>query len=226
MIRVLLADDQSLFRAGLAMLLEAEPDIKVIAEAGDGGEAVREARLLQPDVVVMDVRMPGVDGVEATRLITEDVSSQDPDKPIRVLILTAYNIDAAVGAAIRNGATGFLLKDAAPATLADAVRALAAGDAWLAPPVTRMLLREFAARPVLSALTPEEMRALTPREREVLSWVARGLSNAEIAGELVIGEATVKTHVARVLMKLGLRDRAQAVAAAYQSGLVECGGDA
>jgi DNA-binding NarL/FixJ family response regulator len=222
-IQVLLADDQPLIRAGIAMLLTAETDIDVAAEVDDGRQAVEQARLLQPDVVVMDVRMPGTDGVEATRQITGDSFSADPDRPVKVLILTTYNVDETVYAALRAGASGFLLKHAAPAELVGAVRAVAAGDGWLDPPVARGMLREFAARPEPQLPTPAELERLTARECEVLALVAYGLSNAEIAGRLVIGEGTVKTHFGRILMKLGIRDRAQAVATAYQTGLVAPG---
>jgi DNA-binding NarL/FixJ family response regulator len=222
-IRVLLADDQPLVRAGIAMLLEAEPDMEVVAGTDDGAEAVARARALQPDVVVMDVRMPGVDGVEATGRITADGFSADGDNPVKVLILTTYHVDEAVYAALRAGASGFLLKDAVPAELVAAVRAVAAGEAWLDPAVARNLLREFAARPDPNVPTPAELRRLSAREVEVLRLVAHGLSNAEIAERLVVGEATVKTHLGRVFIKLGLRDRAQAVVAAYQTGLVKPG---
>jgi DNA-binding NarL/FixJ family response regulator len=222
-IRVLLADDQPLVRAGIAMLLAAEPDIDVVGETGDGSQAVERARLLQPDVVLMDVRMPGVDGVEATRQIAADGFSENRDRPVKVLILTTYHVDDTVYAALRAGASGFLLKDAAPKELVSAVQAIAAGEAWLAPAVARGLLTEFAARPDPSVPTPEEMQRLTSREREVLVLVAHGLSNGEIAARLVVGEATIKTHLGRVLIKLGVRDRAQAIVAAYQSGLVKPG---
>jgi DNA-binding NarL/FixJ family response regulator len=205
------------------MLLVAEPDIDVVDETGDGSEAVERARLLQPDVVLMDVRMPGVDGVEATRQIAADGFSKNRDRPVKVLILTTYHVDDTVYAALRAGASGFLLKDAAPKELVSAVQAIAAGEAWLAPAVARGLLTEFAARPDPSVPTPEEMQRLTSREREVLVLVAHGLSNAEIAARLVVGEATIKTHLGRVLIKLGVRDRAQAIVAAYQSGLVKPG---
>jgi len=220
MIRVLLADDQPVMRAGLAMLLDAEPDIEVAGQVGDGAAAVEAARLLGPQVVVMDVRMPVMDGVEATRAILAEA----PDPPIRVLILTTYDADDLVIDALRSGAAGFLLKFAGPAELVLAVRAVAAGKVWLDPAVTGRLVRELTARSRPSPVPPERMRELTPRELQILKEVARGLSNAEIAARLVISEATVKTHFTRVLMKLGLRDRAQAVASAYQSGLVESGG--
>jgi DNA-binding NarL/FixJ family response regulator len=198
------------------MLLAAEPDLVVVGEADDGDAAVRLATTLRPDIVLMDVRMPGLDGVGATRAITRDGLATHP---IRVLILTTYHVDEAVYAALRAGADGFLLKDAAPDELVAAVRAVVAGEAWLDPAVARGLLAEFAARPMPNVDTPA-MRRLTPREREILILMAHGLSNAEIAERLVVGEATVKTHAGRVVMKLGVRDRTQAVVAAYQSGLV------
>jgi DNA-binding NarL/FixJ family response regulator len=222
-IRVLVADDQPLIRGGIVMLLDAEPDIDVVAEAGDGEQALAQARRHQPDVVVMDVRMPVVDGVAATRQITAPGFAADPDAPIRVLILTHYHADDAVHGALRAGACGFLLKDAAPADLAAAVRAVRSGQAWLQPAVARDLLAEFAARPEPRSPGPEVLRRLTAREREVLTLVGCGLSNAEIAEQLVVGGVTVKTHLGRILMKLGLRDRAQAVVAAYENGLVTPG---
>jgi DNA-binding NarL/FixJ family response regulator len=223
MIRVLLADDQPLVRAGIAMLLAASPDIAVVGEADDGERAVELAATLQPDVLVMDVRMPGMDGVEATRRVAADGFASDPDRPVKVMILTTYNVDATVYAALRAGASGFLLKDAAPDELVSAVRALAGGDGWLDPAITRGLLREFASRPETQLPAPAELAVLTPREREVLVLMAYGLSNVEISRRLFIGEGTTKTHVGRILMKLSLRDRAQAVAAAYQAGLVKPG---
>ena len=222
-IRLLLADDQPLVRAGIAMLLAASPGIVVVGEADGGERAVELAADLQPDVLVMDVRMPGMDGVEASRAVTADGFAADPDCPVKVLILTTYNVDATVYAALRAGASGFLLKDAAPDELVSAVHAVAGGDGWLDPSVTRGLLREFAARPETQLPTPAELAVLTPREREVLVLMAYGLSNREISTRLTIGEGTTKTHVGRVLMKLSLRDRAQAVAAAYQTGLVRPG---
>ncbi|WP_155387222.1 response regulator [Catellatospora paridis] len=222
-LRVLLVDDQPLVRAGIAMLLAAEPDVEVVGECGDGADAVAQALALRPDVVLMDVRMAGMDGVEATRRITADGFTGDPDRPVKVVILTTYHVDETVYAALRAGASGFLLKDAVPAELTLAVRAVAAGEAWLDPAVARALLDEFTARPGQQAPTPARMRGLTDREREVLVLAAYGLSNTEIAASLVIGEATVKTHLGRVLMKLGVRDRTQAVVAAYQHGLVEPG---
>ncbi|KPH99602.1 two component transcriptional regulator, LuxR family [Actinobacteria bacterium OK074] len=223
MIRVVVADDQPLVRSGIAMILTGESDIDVVAEACDGDEAVALARQLQPDVVIMDVRMPGTDGVAATRIITEDRFCANPDAPVKVLMLTTYNIQDAVYQALRAGASGFLLKDAVPTELVRAVQVVAAGNAWLDPAVTAELIGEFAARHDPLRPTPEQMRELTPRERDVLVLIAHGLSNSEIAGHLFIGEATVKTHFGRILMKLSLRDRAQAVAAAYQSGLVQPG---
>ncbi len=222
MIRVLLADDQPLVRAGIAMLLGAEPDIEIIAEVDDGAAAVEKARQLRPDVVLMDVRMPGTDGVEATRSIVATGSTDDA-VVVKVLILTTYHVGEAVYGALRAGASGFLLKDAAPDELVAAIRAVASGEAWLDPAVARTLLSEFAARPDPLRRTPDELHQLTSREREVLVLVAHGLSNGEIATRLVVSEATVKTHLSRVMMKLGLRDRAQAVVAAYQSGLVQPG---
>jgi DNA-binding NarL/FixJ family response regulator len=222
-IRVLVADDQPLIRAGIAMMLSAEADIQVVGESGDGLHAIEQARALRPDVVVMDVRMPGTDGVTATRCITGDTFSQDPDEPVTVLILSAYAGDDEVYAALRAGASGFLPKHAAATELARAVRTVAAGNGWLDPAVTRRLITEFAARPEPQIPTREEMEQLTAREREVLGLIAHGLDNTEIAAQLFISEGTVKTHLGRILIKLGLRDRAQAAAAAYQTGLVTPG---
>ncbi|MEU6260461.1 response regulator transcription factor [Streptomyces sp. NPDC047043] len=222
-VRVLLADDQLLVRGGIAMLLNSEDDIDVVAEVADGAAAVATARELKPDVVVMDVRMPHIDGVEATRRITADHFSTDPDGPIKVLILTTYHLDEAVYAALRAGASGFMLKDAAPAELVRAVHTLARGDAWLNPVVTPNRLREFAARPEGRLPAPQRLAELTDRERQVFVLIAHGFTNPEIADHLTIGDATVKTHVSRLLMKLGARDRAQLVAVAYQSGLVAPG---
>jgi DNA-binding NarL/FixJ family response regulator len=222
-IRVLLVDDEPLVRAGLAMLVETEPDLTVVGEAGDGGQALEIAAATRPDVVVMDVRMPRVDGVEATRRIVSDEFMSGSDFSTAVLVLTTFNDDRAVFDALRAGASGFMLKNAAPGTLADAVRAVAAGDAWLDPAVARRLLGEFAARPDPMLPAPAELRRLTIRETEVLVLAAHGLTNAAIADHLVISEATVKTHIARVLTKLGLHDRTQAVVAAYKCGLVRPG---
>lgn len=221
-IHVLLADDQPLVRAGLKMLLDAEPDIEVVGEVGDGQAAVDQVDQLHPDIVLMDVRMPGIDGVQATRILTAD-RPDDGNHLVKVIILTTYHVDEAVYAALRAGASGFLLKDAAPNDLVAAIRTVASGEAWLAPRVARRLLSDFAARPDRHLPAPGVMQQLTPREREVLVLVAHGLSNTEIADHLVVGEATIKTHLGRVFMKLGLRDRAQAVTAAYQTGLVKPG---
>jgi len=215
-IRVLLADDQGLVRTGFRMILKAEKDIEVVGEAGDGAEAVELARSLRPDVVLMDIRMPVLDGLEATRRLVAATADT------RVLILTTFDLNEYVYEALRAGASGFLVKDAPAAQLVTAIRVVADGDALLAPSITRRLITEFARRPAPHA-KPEEMKELTPRELEVLRLVARGLSNAEIAKELFVSDATVKTHVARVLMKLSLRDRVQAVVAAYESGLVQPG---
>ncbi|MDT7711814.1 MAG: hypothetical protein QOG46_503 [Pseudonocardiales bacterium] len=221
MIRVVVVDDQPLVRAGIVMLVNAEEDITVVAEATDGKDALTQIRTHRPDVVLMDVRMPGTDGVAATRAVVEEGLSAENGQPIGVIILTTYHIDEAVYAALRAGASGFLLKDAAPAEIVNAIRSVVAGEAWLDPAVARRLIDEFAARPEPHTPTPAEMAQLTPREREVLSLMARGLSNADVALELFISEATVKTHLARVMMKLGVREKAQAVAAAYQTGLVQ-----
>ncbi len=219
MIRVLVADDQALVRGGFRMILEAQKDMEVVGEAGDGREAVAQARALRPDVVLMDIRMPELDGLEATRrLISED-------NAIRVLILTTFDLDEYVYEAMKTGASGFLLKDVTPERLADAVRVVAAGEALLAPAITRRLIEGFVRRPAPGSGAPTELSHLTQRELEVLKLVARGLSNAEIASTLVLSEATVKTHLTHILAKLGLRDRVQAVVLAYESGLVSAGGE-
>jgi DNA-binding NarL/FixJ family response regulator len=217
-IRVLIADDQTLVREGFAMILDAYDDIDVVGEAEDGVDAVTRARELRPDVVLMDVRMPGRDGLAATR----DVLSALPDS--RVLILTTFDLNEYVYEALKAGASGFLLKDAPRAQLVEAVRAVAAGDALLAPSITKRLIEQFVLRPPASArpVNPA-LEQLTARERDVLTLVGRGRSNSEIAVDLHISEATVKTHVAHCLRKLGLRDRVQAVVFAYESGLVEPG---
>jgi DNA-binding NarL/FixJ family response regulator len=216
---VLIVDDQALVRAGFRMILEAEENMEVVGEAADGREAVTEARRLRPDVVLMDVRMPEVDGIEATRrLLAEDASAA------KIVMLTTFDMDEYVYDALRAGASGFLLKDVPPEQLVDGIRAVARGDALLAPSVTRRVIEEFVRRPPASVRTlPPKLEELTTRELEVLKLIARGLSNAEIASELFVSETTVKTHVAHVLMKLELRDRVQAVVAAYESGLVEPG---
>ena len=219
MIRVLVADDQTLVRAGFRVLVESAPDLEVVGEAGDGVEAVELARRELPDVVLMDIRMPVMDGLEATRRTV----ALDRAEGIRVLVLTTFDLDEYVYEALRAGASGFLLKDTPPADLLAAIRVVAAGDALLAPSVTRRLIAEFARRPEPSAVTPADLAALTDREREVLALVARGLSNAEIAELLVVSGATAKTHVSRVLAKLGARDRAQLVMLAYETGLVTPG---
>ena len=215
MIRVLLVDDQALMRAGFRMILEAEDDIEVIGEAGDGREGVELAQRLRPDLVLMDIRMPKLDGVEATRRI----AGPDAARPVNVLVLTTFDLDDYVYGALRAGASGFLLKDAPPEDLLTAVRVCARGDALLAPAITRRLIQEFAARPEVRQPTGAAER-LTARELEVLGHIAQGMSNAEIAAELVVSETTVKTHVGRILQKLGLRDRVQAVIFAYEERLV------
>jgi DNA-binding NarL/FixJ family response regulator len=202
------------------MILEAEPDIAVVGESGDGKAAVADARALQPDVVLMDIRMPRMDGVQATREITGTAREGPP----RVLVLTTFDLDEYMVEALRAGASGFLLKDAPADDLVDAIRTVAKGDAVVAPSVTRRLLDLFASRlPAASSPTPAALQILTDREREVLKLVSRGLSNAEIAAELVVSETTVKTHVGNVLTKLGVRDRVQAAVYAYESGLVQPG---
>ena len=219
MIRVLVADDQALVRAGFASLLDAQSDIQVIAEASDGEEAVRLARELNPDVVLMDIRMPGLDGLQATRQIADDERLGS----VRVVILTTFELDEYVFEAVRAGASGFLVKHTEPVELVRAVRVVATGDALLSPSVTRRLISEFAGRPRPNRPKPGALAALTPRETEVLRLIARGQSNQEIAGTLVVAEQTVKTHVGRILTKLDLRDRAQAVVMAYETGLIAPG---
>lgn len=216
MIRILLVDDQQLVRSGFRMMLDAESDVVVVGEASDGHEAVRAVKLDPPDLVLMDVQMPGMDGLEATKQITAL-----PDPP-RVLILTTFERDDYVFTALRNGASGFILKNAPPEHLLDAVRTVAAGEALLAPSVTRRIVEEFARRPAAPAAAAE-VADLTERELDVLRLLARGKSNAEIAEELFVGEATVKTHVSNVFMKLGIRDRVQAVVFAYENGVVAPG---
>ena len=218
MIRTLIVDDQALVRGGLRAMLEAREDIEVVGEAADGAEAVEQAALRRPDVVLMDIRMPRMDGIDATRRLMAR-----PDPP-RVLILTTFDVDEYVYEAMRAGAAGFLLKDTAPAGLAEGIRTVAAGEALLAPTVTRRLIAHFVRRPSASPAAGERFSELTTRETDILLHVARGLSNGEIASTLFLSEATVKTHVTRILAKLGLRGRVQAVVLAYETGLVEPGG--
>jgi DNA-binding NarL/FixJ family response regulator len=219
MIKILIADDQAMVRQGFGALLSAQPDLVVVGDAADGAAAVEQARRLDPDVILMDVRMPVLDGLEATRRL---LSGRTGDGP-RVLILTTFDLDDYVYEALRAGASGFLLKDAPAADLVHAVRVVAGGEALLAPTVTRRLIAEFAARPHADRPRPTALNALTPRETEVLRLIARGRSNQEIATDLVVAEQTVKTHIGRILGKLGLRDRAQAVVFAYEAGLVAVG---
>ena len=217
--RVLIVDDQSLVRAGFRMILESEPEIEVVGEAADGLTAVLAARETEPDVILMDVRMPNVDGLEATRRLLEG-KEQGP----RILILTTFDLDEYVYEALRAGASGFLLKDTPPEQLVEAIRIVAGGDALLSPVVTRRVIAEFVRRPPPAARRqPSGLDDLTARELEILRLIARGLSNAEIAAEAFVSETTVKTHVARILMKLRLRDRVQAVVYAYEHGIVQAG---
>jgi DNA-binding NarL/FixJ family response regulator len=214
--RILVADDQALVRGGLRMILEAQPDLEVVGEAGDGHEALAQARELEPDLVLMDIRMPGLDGLEATKRL---LAAGDPAP--KVLVLTTFDLDEYVYEAIRTGASGFLLKSTPPPQLVEGVRAVMAGDALLSPEITRRLLERFTRRPPPSGGPPAELAELTERELEVLRLIADGQSNGEIAATLVLSEATVKTHVNHILTKLRLRDRVQAVALAYRSGLME-----
>src|SRR5436190_12364312 len=216
MIRVLIADDQALVRTGFRVILDAEPDLEVVGEASDGRETIDAVQTGRPDVVLMDVRMPNLNGIEATRRLAA------AEQPPRILILTTFDLDAYVYEALRAGASGFLLKDAGADELLHAVRVIAAGEALLSPSITRRLIADYARRPPPSE-QPPALGELTPRELEVLRLVARGLSNGQIARELVLGEATVKTHVARIFQKLDLHDRAQAVVLAYESGLIQPG---
>ncbi len=214
-IGVVIADDQALVRGGFRVMVELASDMDVMGEAGDGVEAVALAQLLHPDVVLMDVRMPGLDGIDATRQIKAD----DQTAGTKVLILTTFDVDEYVYAALRAGASGFMLKDTSPEKLLDAIRVVAAGEALLAPTVTRRLIEAFATRTEPALVTPDALDAITDREREVLREIARGLSNSEIAERLHISTATAKTHVSRLLMKLAARDRAQLVVMAYETGL-------
>ena len=219
MIRVLLVDDQALIRAGFRMILDAEEDMEVVGEFADGTQAVDSVRRLTPDVVLMDIRMPEMDGIEATRLIAASGAESGP----RVLMLTTFDLDEYVYDALHAGASGFLFKDVPADQLVEGIRVVAQGDALLAPSVTKRLIQEFSRGAAVQRSAPAELEELTPRELEVFKLMARGLSNAEIAAELVVSETTVKTHVARVLMKLGVRDRVQAVVLAYESGVVAPG---
>ena len=218
MIRTLIADDQALVRAGFRALLDAQDDVEVVGEASDGAHAVRLARQAAPDVVLMDIRMPGVDGLEATRRIVAD----DACAGVRILILTTFDLDEYVFEALRAGASGFLVKDTEPVELLRGIRAVAAGEALLSPGVTRRLIEEFATRS-RAPTAPEALDALTEREREVVALVGAGLSNDEIAARLVVSPATAKTHVSRAMIKVGARDRAQLVVHAYEAGLVRPG---
>ena len=220
MIRVIIADDQALVRGGFHSILAGQDDIEVVGETADGNETVELVERLQPDVVLMDIRMPGIDGLEATRrIVARGIAT-------RVLVLTTFDVDDYVYEAMKAGASGFLLKTTPPRQLADAVRTVAAGDALLAPSITRRLVEQFVRRPPPGATVPPALEELTERERDVLRRLARALSNAEIAAELVVSEATVKSHVNRILTKLNLRDRAQAIVLAYETGLVEPGSSA
>jgi len=216
-IRLVIADDEAMVRSGLGLVLDGEEDFAVVAEAGDGEEAIAQTRRHRPDVLLMDIRMPRLDGIAAAERLVEE------DLPTRVLLLTTFDHDDYLFRALRAGTSGFLLKSAPAEDLVRAIRTVAAGDGLLAPAVTRRVIAEFAERPA-SRPTPRELDELTPREREVLVLLARGLTNAEIAAELVVSDATIKTHVARVLMKLGVRDRVQAVIFAYEAGVVLPGG--
>jgi DNA-binding NarL/FixJ family response regulator len=216
-IRVLIADDQALVRGGFRMILDSQKDIEVVGEASDGRDALAKAAELQPDVVLMDIRMPELDGLEATRRLLGGNGAP------RVLILTTFDLDEYVYAAMKAGASGFLLKDVRPEQLAEAVRVVVGGDTLLAPTITRRLVEEFVRRPPPGSGAPAQLAELTEREHEVVTLVARGLSNAQIADSLFVSEATVKTHVTHILGKLGLRDRVQVVVLAYETGLIQPG---
>jgi len=218
-VRVVIADDQALVRAGFKMILEAEPEIEVVGEAEDGVEAVELIRELKPDVALMDIRMPRLNGLEATRQITNGAG----ETSTRVLVLTTFDLNEYVYEALRAGASGFLLKDVPADQLVAGIQVVARGEALLAPSITRRLIEEFAKNQPIEREAPKELEELTSRELEVFGLIARGMSNAEIAAELVVSETTVKTHVARILMKLHLRDRVQAVVYAYESGLIQPG---
>jgi DNA-binding NarL/FixJ family response regulator len=216
-IRVLIADDQALVRGGFRMILDSQKDIEVVGEAGDGKEALAKVAELQPDVVLMDIRMPELDGLEATRRLLAGNGAP------RVLILTTFDLDEYVYAAMKAGASGFLLKDVRPEQLAEAVRVIVDGDTLLGPTITRRLVEEFVRRPPPGSGAPAQLAELTEREHEVVTLVARGLSNAQIADSLFVSEATVKTHITHILGKLGLRDRVQVVVLAYETGLIQPG---
>ena len=218
-VRVLLVDDQALIRAGFRMILEAEEDIEVVGECGDGTQAIDSVKRFSPDVVLMDIRMPEMDGIEATRRIV----GGDGDAAVKVLMLTTFDLDEYVYDALRAGASGFLLKDVPADQLVAGIRLVAQGEALLAPSVTRRLIEEFSRSPRGRSERPAGVDELTPREVEVFQLLARGMSNAEIAAQLIVSETTVKTHVARILMKLEVRDRVQAVVLAYESGVVAPG---
>jgi DNA-binding NarL/FixJ family response regulator len=215
MTRVVIADDQALVRAGFSVIVDSAPDLEVVGEASDGAQAVELVQSTVPDVVLMDIRMPELDGLEATRRITSDPATAE----VRILILTTFDLDEYVYEALRSGASGFLLKDTLPDELLTAIRVIAAGEALIAPKVTRRLIEEFAKRPEPTAAATAPVEGLTERETEVLALVAKGLSNAEIATELIMSPATAKTHVSRLLTKLGARDRTQLVMIAYETGV-------
>jgi DNA-binding NarL/FixJ family response regulator len=219
-VSVVIADDHALVRAGIALLLSAEPDIEVVGEASDGREAIELVRSRHPDIVLMDVQMPAMDGVSATRVLTSDEANSDPDRLTKVLVLTTFSDDEAVYGALRSGASGFLLKQAAPGDLITAVHKIASGDSWIDPAVAGRVIRALGASTRAAQGNSMLVERLTPREREVLVLMADGLSNADIRDRLVLSEATVKTHVARIIMKTESRDRTQAVVLAYKSGII------
>jgi DNA-binding NarL/FixJ family response regulator len=220
-VRVLVADDQALVRGGILMVLAGQPQLEVVGEATNGVEAVARAGELRPDVVIMDLKMPGMDGIEATRALVENTAGGDD--LIKVLVLTTFNDDASVLGALRAGASGFLVKDEAPVHLVDAVLAIAAGNSWIDPTVTGQVIKALGAAPRVGVGSDGRLSALTPREREVLVLMAHGMSNGDITKKLFLSEATVRTHVSRILMKTGSRDRTEAVVLAYQSRLVQPG---